>query len=92
MTTKPLLPPTEFPKMRATRSRQSALKEWRDFLALQDIQGQITRRIVASSLREMPRFSPKRVPTWDQDRLIDFALNASYPDDIEQQIEQSWRR
>lgn len=93
MTTQQLLPPTELPKMRAARSDRKALREWRDFLAPHELDAQrVARDIIASTMRELPRMSPKRVPTWDQDKLIDFALNSPYPDDIEEQIEKSWQR
>lgn len=92
MTTKELLPPSELSIVR-TRSDRSALREWRDFLAPKELEGQrIIRELIASTMSEIPRTSLKPVPTWDRDRLIDFALNAPYPDDIEERIEESWQR
>jgi hypothetical protein len=93
MATKQLHPPSELPMVRAARSDRRSLREWRDFLAPKELEGQrVVREIIASTTREIPRTSPKRVQAWDQDRLIDFALNAPYPDDIEEQIEKSWQR
>ncbi len=93
MTTKQLDLPTESPRLRRSASDPRALKEWRDFLSPQELEAQrLVREIIANAIREIPRTPPRRSPRWDQDKLIDFALNAPYPEDIEEQIEQSWRR
>jgi hypothetical protein len=94
MTTKLIHPPTESPRVSKSRSNPHALREWGDFLAPKELEAhRVIMEIISGAMRELPRrvMSPG-VPRWDQDKLIDFALNEPYPDDIEEQIEQSWRR
>jgi hypothetical protein len=93
MMTNLVQPPTESPRIQRAKSDPHALREWGEFLAPKELETQrLLRETIGSAARELRRTPVRKVRTWDQDKLIDFALNASYPDDIEEQIEQSWRR
>lgn len=95
MTTK-LLPPTEFPARQHGRSNPDALKQWQDFLAPKEIGASRALReaFAAVAIEFLTKDSPLRRPVreWSEDEFMDYALNADYPADIEERIEESWRR
>jgi hypothetical protein len=94
MPTEQLLPPSEFP----TKSRKSlepaALKKWGELLQLPELENyRIVRDAIANTLVQKASPSQRQqVRKWTDDEFMEFALNSEYPDDIEEQIEKSWRR
>jgi hypothetical protein len=85
-------PPTESPRISPSKSNRRALKEWGNFLGTETDARGVSQRLFAAAKSELHRGTPRPARTWDEEKLIDFALNSPYPDDIEEQIEQSWRR
>lgn len=87
-----ILQPTEFPK-RGSESRPEALKAWEEFLQPRELEiYRAVRDAIETTLAK--KSSPLGEPTrkWTDDEFMDYALNADYPADIEERIEESWQR